>query len=142
MSDAGKIVSELARESRDILFRQLRERNVKSRKAMRKVRRGSEPLPLSYAQQRLWFLAQLEPDNTSYNMTRVVRMKGEFKIDLLNRVMAEIFRRHESLRTRFPGEGGKPLQQILEPVPVNIEVVEIHVEGQEAGERQIVDEAR
>ena len=68
--------------------------------------------PLSYAQQRLWFLDQLEPGNSNYNITTVLRLKGELNIPSLEASLNEIVRRHEVLRTTFLSVDGKPLQQV------------------------------
>ena len=58
-------------------------------------------LPLSYAQQRLWFLDQLEPGSAAYNMPVGVRLRGELEVEALERALSEIVRRHEVLRTTF-----------------------------------------
>src|SRR5262245_54585841 len=59
------------------------------------------PSPLSFAQQRLWFLNQLEPDSAAYNMFVVRRLSGDLDVAALEWAFGEIVRRHESLRTRF-----------------------------------------
>src|SRR5439155_7415386 len=66
----------------------------------------------SFAQQRLWFLGQLAPDDPSYNMPGVVRPIGVLDTAALRRSLAAIVRRHESLRTSFPPVGGQPVQRI------------------------------
>ena len=77
------------------------------------VERG-QPLPLSYAQQRLWFIDQLEPGNVSYNVHGAVQIEGPLKAGELERSLQEIVRRHESLRTRFISIEGTP-RQVIEP---------------------------
>lgn len=67
-----------------------------------------QDLPLSFAQQRLWFLDQLEGPNATYNMPVAIRIKGEMDIDLFDRVFQEVIRRHEVFRTRFNDKRGKP----------------------------------
>ncbi|WP_256602134.1 non-ribosomal peptide synthase/polyketide synthase [Pseudomonas sp. RIT412] len=70
--------------------------------------------PQSFAQQRLWFLAQLEPDSAAYNLPCVLKLSGALQIDALQRSFDALAARHESLRTCFqPGEQGIPLQRIL-----------------------------
>jgi NRPS condensation-like uncharacterized protein/acyl carrier protein len=71
-------------------------------------------LPLSYAQQRLWFLDQLVPNNQLYNVPRAVRLMGRLDLETLERVINEIVRRHEVLRTRFELEHDQPVQVIDE----------------------------
>ncbi|HEX3155905.1 MAG TPA: amino acid adenylation domain-containing protein, partial [Candidatus Angelobacter sp.] len=72
-----------------------------------------EALPVSYAQQRLWFLDQLQPESSAYNLNSALRLQGELRVELLERTIREIVRRHEVLRTRFEIVGGEP-RQIVE----------------------------
>jgi alpha-ketoglutarate-dependent taurine dioxygenase len=72
-------------------------------------------LPLSFAQQRLWFLDQLSPGSASNNIPGGVRLKGALNIEALERSLGEIIRRHESLRTRLVTRRGDPVQVIDEP---------------------------
>ncbi len=69
-------------------------------------------LPLSFAQQRLWFLDQLQPGNPFYNVPFVVRLAGRLEVRALERTLSEVVRRHEVLRTCFPSQGGEPVQRI------------------------------
>jgi len=70
------------------------------------------PLPASFAQQRLWFLDQLEPGSPTYNVPAAVRLSGAMDADALRQAFRELVRRHESLRTTFAAEGGSPFQVI------------------------------
>jgi acyl carrier protein len=70
----------------------------------------NEPLPLSYAQQRLWFLDQLDPGSPLYNVYAGYRMNGELDREALEWSIGELVRRHETLRTRFVSEGGAARQ--------------------------------
>nr|QEO74622.1 Beta-ketoacyl synthase [uncultured bacterium] len=76
------------------------------------VPRDGEPLPLSFAQQRLWFLDQLVPGNPFYNVPAAVRLVGELDAGALRRTLDEILARHEVLRTTFANEGGRAVQVI------------------------------
>jgi amino acid adenylation domain-containing protein/non-ribosomal peptide synthase protein (TIGR01720 family) len=82
-------------------------------------------LPLSFAQQRLWFLDQLEPGNTSYNVPLAVKLKGQLQVATLARTFNEIVRRHEVLRTRFVIVEGEPRQEVLEATPIKLEVTDL-----------------
>ncbi len=69
-------------------------------------------LPLSFSQQRLWFLDQLEPGSPLYNLFTAVRLAGPLDRPALERSLAAIVQRHEVLRTRFPTVDGRPRQEI------------------------------
>jgi amino acid adenylation domain-containing protein len=73
------------------------------------------PPPLSFAQQRMWVLDQLEPGNPFYNVPGVSELLGPLDSGVLARCFVEIVRRHESLRTTFPARDGRPLQGIAPP---------------------------
>src|SRR6185503_13879724 len=70
------------------------------------------PLPLSFAQQRLWFLNRLEPDNPFYNMPLALRLDGSLDTSALARSIEVIVERHEVLRTTFKLLDGQSLQVI------------------------------
>ncbi len=73
-------------------------------------------VPLSFAQQRLWFLDQLAPGSSSYNIPISLRLKGKLNIKILEKSILEMLRRHESLRTRFVAIEGKPSQVIEDDI--------------------------
>ena len=73
-----------------------------------------EKLPLSHAQQRLWFIDRLEGTSAEYNMPWALRLKGELDRTALERALDAIVERHESLRTRFVEVEGEPFQ-VIEP---------------------------
>jgi amino acid adenylation domain-containing protein len=90
---------------------------------------GNGRLPLSFAQQRLWLIDQLEPGSTAYNVPFAVRLTGELDRVALGRALSEIVRRHEVLRTTFLTEDDGPAQVIGEPQPVTVRLVDVeHVE--------------
>ncbi|WP_437966994.1 amino acid adenylation domain-containing protein [Sorangium sp. So ce260] len=68
--------------------------------------------PMSFAQERLWFLAQLEPESASYNMAMAVRLTGSLDVAVVERCLVEIARRHEVLRTTFAVVDGQPAQVV------------------------------
>lgn len=90
-------------------------------------------LPLSFAQERLWFLNQLDPNSPYYNVGRVFSLEGELSVEALGRSLAEVVRRHEVLRTRFPGDSVGAVQEIAESV--DDELTYIDVRGANANQR-------
>ncbi|HEX6717639.1 MAG TPA: amino acid adenylation domain-containing protein [Pyrinomonadaceae bacterium] len=82
-------------------------------------------LPLSFAQQRLWFLDQLEPGCHAYNMPGAVRISGLLDRAVLEKSLGEIVRRHETLRTHFASTGGEPIQVVAAPAPLNLPVIDL-----------------
>jgi amino acid adenylation domain-containing protein/non-ribosomal peptide synthase protein (TIGR01720 family) len=92
---------------------------------------------LSFAQQRLWFLEQLEPGNAVYNIPGAVMLEGNLNLDSLERVINEIFRRHEVLRTRFEIVDSEPAQVIDEWKPINLDVRDLTHLSVEDQEREI-----
>lgn len=96
----------------------------------------SGPLPLSCAQQRLWFLEQLEPGNTAYTFAFGLRFAGELNVTTLEAALNELRRRHEILRTTFPGGQEEPVQHVAPPapVPLPIESLEAVPEGERLSE--------
>ncbi|HFB67345.1 MAG TPA: non-ribosomal peptide synthetase, partial [Calditrichae bacterium] len=82
-------------------------------------------LPLSFAQQRLWFLDQLQPGSAFYNIPMALRIKGNLQYDAMNQTIAEIIRRHEVLRTTFENVEGKPRVVIHPPEPVTVPITDL-----------------
>ena len=70
------------------------------------------PLPLSYAQQRLWFMEQLHPGSTAYNVPLAVQLEGHLDVEVLRKTLEEILRRHEVLRTSYRSLDGVGVQQV------------------------------
>ena len=83
------------------------------------------PLPLSFAQQRLWVLDRLEPGNPTYNMPAAVRLTGTLDISALDRSLNEIVRRHEGLRTTFSMVEGEPIQVIAASLTIAMSLVDL-----------------
>ncbi|NEO29945.1 MAG: amino acid adenylation domain-containing protein [Symploca sp. SIO3C6] len=79
-------------------------------------------IPLSFAQQRLWFLHQLSPDSQSYNMLDALRLEGSLDIVALEKSLNELVRRHEILRTTFPTVDGEAIQHIAEPTAFTLPI--------------------
>ncbi|BAZ22951.1 amino acid adenylation domain-containing protein [Kalymmatonema gypsitolerans NIES-4073] len=88
-------------------------------------RTHSEQLPLSWAQERLWFLNQLGGASATYNMPGAIRITGHLDLNAFQRALSEIVRRHEVLRTSFQTVNGTPIQVIHPQAIINIHVVEL-----------------
>ena len=76
-------------------------------------------VPLSFAQQRLWFLHQMAPKSTAYNMPTALRLKGVLNASTLAAAFSKVIDRHEILRTTYDELEGKPIAQI-NPVPQEV----------------------
>ncbi|GAA1300727.1 hypothetical protein Psi02_27620 [Planotetraspora silvatica] len=97
---------------------------------------GTAP-PLSFGQERLWFLTRMDPqDGAAFNMWLVRRLRGPLDVEALERAFATVTARHESLRTRFPDADGEPVVVIDPPGPVTIEHL---TAGDPPAERLVAD---
>jgi amino acid adenylation domain-containing protein/non-ribosomal peptide synthase protein (TIGR01720 family) len=104
------------------------------------------PLPLSFGQERLWFLEQLEPGGAAYALPAALRLEGPLVPDALQRAIAEIVRRHEALRTTFSSIEGQPVAVIHEAVAVPLPITDLSIfppeEREIAMRREIAVESR
>jgi amino acid adenylation domain-containing protein len=106
----------------------------------------NDALPLSFAQQRLWFLDQLVPENPFYNLPAAVRLRGQLNVMALHRSLNEIVRRHEALRTTFVAQDGRAVQVIAPASSVAFAVVDLQALSKQertgAARRRAMVEAR
>jgi hypothetical protein len=106
-------IDELSPEAREVFELLLREEGVDLDGRESPIApRDATGIELSFAQQRLWFLAQLEPDNPFYNVPAALRLTGPLDIAALAMSLGEVVRRHEVLRTAIHTVEGKPLAQV------------------------------
>jgi len=109
-------------------------------------RRQEGDLPLSFAQQRLWFLDQLEPGSSAYILMAWQRFHGPLELTALTNAFTALVRRHEALRTIFVNKGGEPVQRIAAPKPIALELVDLttvpQTERLQAARRTIQEQAR
>ncbi|MET0395933.1 MAG: DUF1015 family protein, partial [Longimicrobiaceae bacterium] len=84
------------------------------------VARTGRTIPLSFAQEAIWFLQQLSPGMRAYNFQAALRIRGPLDVAALERALEEIVRRHEVLRTSFPAVDGSPVQRVHAPWPVRL----------------------
>ncbi|TCP59048.1 amino acid adenylation domain-containing protein [Tumebacillus sp. BK434] len=96
--------------------------------------------PLSFSQQRLWFLDQWEPGSAAYNIANLVRLEGLLDLHVLEQSLALLTERHESLRTVFPARDGEPFQQVLAELTLPLVVTDL--QGLANGEAQALQSAQ
>ena len=125
------VLSELA----EFVEQELRRGDGQAEPPLQPVSREG-PLPLSFAQQRLWFLDQLEPANPLYNTPGALRLIGQLDAAALERALSEIVRRHEILRTTFQAVEGNPVQIISAPHPVSIPLIDLSERDELERERE------
>jgi len=81
--------------------------------------------PVSFAQQRLWFLDRFEPGSPFYNLPTVIRLQGKLDVDILEQSFQAIAQRHESLRTTFTTVDGQPVQEISSQLDFAVQIVDL-----------------
>src|SRR5882757_4135822 len=96
--------------------------------------------PLSFAQQRLWFVEQLEPGKSAYNMPLVARLTGTFNLSVFQRALDAVVRRHESLRTRFVCVNGRPAQVVDNGCGLKVRVADLS--GLAVSEKEVESKRR
>ena len=127
MDDLSKRVANLPSDK----LRLLLNRNQKKRGEAAPQRithlshRDTNTFPLSYAQEQLWFLVQLEPSNPFYNMAVAVRVQGRLEPWALEQSLNVLVERHESLRTSIVSQQGSALQHIGPARPVPLPVLDL-----------------
>lgn len=121
---SGDIRSRLAALSpakRSMLEKRLRADRPETPSPRIPLRKRGEHPPLSFAQQRLWFLEQLEPGGGHYNLPLVLRLNAPVDAGLLEAAINDIVARHEILRTRFVLVEGEPCQEIVRTIEISLE---------------------
>ncbi|MET0399653.1 MAG: amino acid adenylation domain-containing protein [Longimicrobiaceae bacterium] len=147
MTDRLDRLARLSPERRRLL-QKLMQAGAEAERDPEEIRRRSPgtPLPLSFAQQRLWFVDRLAPGTATYNMPFPLRLRGPLEVGTLRRTLAEVVRRHEALRTVFAAEGGEAVQVVLPPAPVRFPVADLSglsAAAREAATRRLArEEAR
>ncbi len=96
-------------------------------------------LPLSFAQQRLWFLDQLEPNSPFYNLSDAVRLTGPFDANAFERALNEIVRRHEALRTTFASVDGRAVQVIAPSLQIPLTITDLRAVPASAREAKAME---
>jgi amino acid adenylation domain-containing protein len=145
--DIGDRIAALAPERLTLLRRQMAAARAAAAAADRIPRTDrSERLPLSFAQQRLWFLDQLTPGLPTYKSPWAMRLHNEMDAGTLEHALTRLVERHEILRTRYPSEDGLPYQVIDPPRPVALERIDLSglapAEREPAMREAVLEQAR
>lgn len=126
MNDISKRIAALSPEQKAIFERRLQAQTSKQMPLQKLPRNGSEQtFPVSFAQERLWFLEQLEAEANFHNLPMIMQLKGTVHIPILAQSISEIVRRHEALRTVFTTVDGRPVQIIKPARLLAIPVVDL-----------------
>ncbi len=139
MSDSSKRAGGFSREKSELFGLLLKKKHIDLPQSQTIPRRtGADPCQLSFAQQRLWFLDQLESNSPLYNIPAAVRLTGHLNMAALEQSFNEIVRRHEALRTRFAVVDGSPVQVIAPTLNVPLPVIDLSElpEAERAAEAQ------
>jgi amino acid adenylation domain-containing protein len=133
MSDGGSSSPtrhDLGAARRELLETLLEEEGIDLQSAVKiHPRQCFDNLPLSFAQERLWFLDQLEPGNPVYNICRAYRLTGPLDLNVLTLSLNEVVRRHEVLRTTFPAVDGRPIQLVASALTLTVKIIDLHEIG-------------
>ncbi|HKA20532.1 MAG TPA: condensation domain-containing protein, partial [Blastocatellia bacterium] len=116
---------DLQAAKRELLANLLRKEGIGHDPKTIYPRQNSDKIPLSFAQQRLWFLDQLDSGKSVYNICRAYRLTGQLDVDVLIRSVNEIIRRHEILRTVFPTVDDQPVQFIIPNLTLIIPMLDL-----------------
>jgi amino acid adenylation domain-containing protein len=127
MSDLTERIAGLSPERRELLTRLLQKQGVKTSRLPIAPRQGATgQMPLSFAQQRLWFLDQLEPGSSFYNIFDTLSFNEPLNVRALEESLNEIVRRHEVLRTTFTiVDDGQPVQMIAPSLRLPLQVINL-----------------
>lgn len=129
MGTTDKQSGSLSRQKRELLALLLKDRGLNSGPdagpASIPVCDKTGPLPLSYGQQQLWFLEQLESGTAAYVFTNAVHLSGPLNVRALQQALNEIIRRHAILRTRHTSDNGRPVQVIMPALELALQVVDL-----------------
>src|SRR5215208_6520523 len=126
MADLSSLLSGLSPEQRNLLLQRLNELTHSEAPATVIARHHADgPAPLSFAQERLWFLDQLDPGSPVFNLTQPVRLVGPLVPAVLAAALREVARRHGSLRTTFGASEGRPFQLVAPTADLALPVLDL-----------------
>ncbi|HEX8150720.1 MAG TPA: amino acid adenylation domain-containing protein [Pyrinomonadaceae bacterium] len=141
MSKTADDLATLTPEQRAVLELRLREKRVSAagpRQVIERAERDTDTFPLSFGQQRLWFVQRLSPNSHVYNIPHALRLEGPLDPRALEEALTEIVRRHEILRTTFRVRDGEPVQVIGPTRRVEIKVEDYSGLGEAEREAEVL----
>jgi hypothetical protein len=125
MNDLQSRINALSPTKRALLERRLREKAQRQEAEPIQPRSSDASPPLSFGQQRFWFIDQWEPGNPAYNTAMAFRIDGSLDATVLDQTLTEIARRHATLRTTFAADGETPVQIIHPAGPVTARRIDL-----------------
>jgi amino acid adenylation domain-containing protein len=143
MDNLTRRIAELSPAKRALLELRLKQGTAQAERAqVIKQRDNRDRAEVSFAQQRLWFLDQLESNRALYNVPRALRLSGPLDITALERTMNELVARHEPFRTCFESRDGRLQQVILEKVEIGLDVIDLSARSPALSMTEIEAEAQ
>ncbi|TAE52366.1 MAG: non-ribosomal peptide synthetase, partial [Nostocales cyanobacterium] len=128
IAELGKVIEQLQKQNLQLAAPEILPRG------------GNAELPLSYAQQRLWFIDQFEPNSASYNIPIALRLQGKLEFTALENSFREIINRHEALRTNFQAREGKAAQIIHQTTNWQISVINLQHSVTETNIQELIQQ--
>jgi len=130
MNNISERISALTPEQRALFEARLKQKGLRTdvtavQTIPRRQDRGSATAPASIDQERLWFIDQLQPGNTAYNIFNASRIRGSLNVPIMERVINELIQRHEVLRTTLKSVDGLPVQVISPELKITLEPVSL-----------------
>ncbi|MEP0752187.1 amino acid adenylation domain-containing protein [Trichocoleus sp. Lan] len=142
MNNISQRIAGLSPEQRALLELRLKQKGLSSVKNHSITqRKDSKSLPLSFHQQRLWVLHQLEPASPIYNVPIAIRLTGFLNVKALEKSLNKIRQRHEVLQTRFMAVGGEPVQEKFSDLVLNLPVIDLRDLPENEGQ-QVLEDAK
>ncbi|WP_414513692.1 condensation domain-containing protein [Nostoc sp. PCC 9305] len=140
MSDLSQRLAALSPEKLQLLAQRLHKKkeNVFSQPQIVRQSRESNLFPLSFAQQRLWYIDQLQPGNSAFNISQSMRLVGWLNVAALEQSFNEVVRRHEVLRTTFTVVDEQPFQVIAPSLSFKLAVIDLQELSQEEREAEVL----
>ncbi len=132
MTDSTKRIAKLSPEKRALLMMRLKKKmSARPNKQIITKRTDTTKFPMSYAQERMWFLHQWEPESPLYNIPAALRLSGKVDLEILKKSLREIMQRHEVLRGTFNEKDNQPIQDIVAEEDLPFSFIDLRDESEE-----------